>query len=97
MTSLQPYRRGGIREYPLLDEMVLYFPEKEAAFSLNSSAKVIWELCDGRRTLADICRDLGGRLGCPADYLVADVEDAVGRLRTLGLLEVEDRDRVTPH
>ncbi len=43
----QPCRLKGIKKYSLLDDIVLYFPKREMMFSLNSSAKAIWKLCDG--------------------------------------------------
>jgi hypothetical protein len=70
--------------------MLLYSPNREAAFSLNASAKAIWELCDGHHTLADICRELGERFECRADQLLADVHQAVRRLQELDLLEKEE-------
>jgi len=88
-------RRKAFREHPLSDEMLLYASDREAAFSLNASAKAIWELCDGRHTLTDICRELGERFQCSQDQLLADVQQAVRRLGELGLLEGESSSGTT--
>ncbi len=57
MANTLPCRVNGIKEYNLSDETVLYSLEREMAFSLNSSAKVIWELCDGSLNIVEISRN----------------------------------------
>lgn len=63
-------------------------PGQEIGVSLNRSARAIWELCDGRRTLAEISQELGRDLGCPGDELLDDVEAAVRQLSELSLVEM---------
>ncbi len=82
-------RRKAIQEHALWDEILLYAPGRETAFALNGPAKAIWELCDGRHTLSDICRELGQRFSCSEETLSADVRVAVARFHELGLLEWE--------
>jgi coenzyme PQQ biosynthesis protein PqqD len=77
--------------------MLLYAPGRETAFSLNAAAKAIWELCDGRHSLAAICQELGRRFDCPAATLQADVQNAVARLEELGLLEWDEPLPPTPN
>jgi coenzyme PQQ biosynthesis protein PqqD len=69
--------------------MLLYAAEGETAFSLNDSARAIWELCDGQRTVADLCRELGERFACEESQLLSDVTRTVAQLQQLGLLEHE--------
>lgn len=83
-------RRKALQEHALWDEMLLYAPGQELAFSLNAPAKAIWELCDGRHSLAAICEELGRRFHCPAATLQADVHKAVARLQQLGLVEWDE-------
>lgn len=56
---------------PVRDQPVLLYPE--GAMLLNRTGAAILELCDGRRTLAEIAGELGARYG-GAD-LLADVTD----------------------
>ena len=91
----RPFRLKGVEEHSLLDEMVLYIPESEMAFSFNNSAKTIWELCDGRHTIAEISQEIGQRLGVSGDSLLAsellsNVIEAITQLHNLGLLELEE-------
>ena len=90
-----PCRLNGIEEYSLGDEMLLYFPNFEKGFSLNSSSKEIWELCDGRHTLIEISQEIGQRLGVSATdlllcELLSDVIATTTQLRDLGILELEE-------
>ena len=55
--------------------MLLY---PEGAMLLNGTGAAILELCDGRRTIADIAGELGARYG-GAD-LLADVTDYLDML-----------------
>lgn len=61
---------------PVRDQPVLLYPE--GAMLLNGTGAAILELCDGRRTLAEIAGELGARYG-GAD-LLADVTDYLNTL-----------------
>jgi len=80
---------AGVRAYPLGQELVLYFPNGQQAFSINRSARAIWEMCDGRHSLLEIGQILGQELELPAQALLPDITDAIKRLVELGLLELE--------
>jgi len=60
------------------------------AFSLNRSAKAIWELCDGRHTPIQISQELGQRFGIDADALLSDILEALAQLQKLGLVAMEE-------
>jgi hypothetical protein len=70
----------------VLDEMVVYVPDRSQALSLNESARAIWELCDGSRTLDDLCAELGHATGLAPSGLRDEVAHAVERLCELGAL-----------
>ncbi len=89
----RPCRRNDIEEHILLDEIVLYYPEREVAFSLSSSAKAIWELCDGKHTVIEISQKLGSRFGYSREKLLSDVTTAIIKLQKLSLLEVKNAAR----
>ncbi|CAA9344772.1 MAG: hypothetical protein AVDCRST_MAG11-3166 [uncultured Gemmatimonadaceae bacterium] len=61
---------------PVRGQRVLLYPE--GAMLLNGTGAAILELCDGRRTLADIAGELGARYG-GAD-LLADVTEYLNAL-----------------
>ena len=88
--GLRPRRIGGVVECDVRDELLVYQPASEIVVSLNASGRAIWELCQGERTVGEIAEALAGRLGLPADALLSDVLDAVGRLQGLGLLSLAE-------
>jgi hypothetical protein len=84
-----PHARPGVQAYQVIGEMVLYSPAHERAYSLNDSARAIWELCDGQRSAWVIAEALGARIAFPAEDLLPDVRTALLQLGTLGLLELQ--------
>jgi hypothetical protein len=60
------------------------------AFSLNSSAKVIWKLCDGRHTIFEISKKIGQRYDCSGTELLSDVKTSIMKLYTHGMLEMRE-------
>ena len=77
----RPLPTPNVSAHPLLDEMVLELSEKQVILSLNQTARAIWELCDGQRTVQEIAQTLSADLGGLADTefatLLLDVETAV--------------------
>jgi Coenzyme PQQ synthesis protein D (PqqD) len=88
VTSAQsiPCRPGGVLDYRLVDEMVIYDPNSSQAASLNETASMIWELCDGTRTIHQLCVELAQRFDLLPEDVEKDVRDGVERLCELGLL-----------
>lgn len=93
MMLARPSRLGSINCYGLEDEMLLYSSTSERVISLNSSAKAIWELCDGSHTIIEIGQKLGQRVGCSGDELLYDIINAISEFRGHGLLELEEASR----
>src|ERR1700730_11798357 len=74
--SDQPQRRTGFLTQRLDDEVILYDPEQSRALCLNSTASIIWGLCDGAATVADMIELL--RQAFPdADDIDRDVNEAL--------------------
>lgn len=94
--GLRPRRMSGVVECDVRDELLVYQPAGEIVVSLNASGRAIWELCRGERTVGEIAEALAGRLSVPADALLPDVLDAVGRLESLGLLSLAEPSVARP-
>jgi hypothetical protein len=86
--STTPTQQHGILVCRAADELVIYDPVTSRAASLSPSACAIWELCDGIRTIHDICKALGESFIAPTESLYADTRRTVGCLRDLGLLRL---------
>ncbi len=92
-----PCRINGITDCSLSNEAVLHSQESEKALSLNSSAKAIWELCDGSRTIVEISQELGKRFDCPGTELLPDVITAICEFQKLSFLELKNVTDSKPH
>lgn len=68
------------------DELILFNPATETYFTLNRSAREVWELADGTRSLDEIARDLGSRYGMSAESLRDDVTTIVDGFVEAGLI-----------
>ena len=90
IASTHPCRLNGIEEHSILDETLLYSPESETAFSLNSSAKAIWELCEGKYTVLEISLKLGVKFGISQQELLPDVKATVTQFHKLLLIELKN-------
>ena len=64
-------------EEKLDGEILLYHPSKTTVLYLNPTASLIWELCDGRRTTAEIVELLRGAFPEATDSLDEDVESTL--------------------
>jgi hypothetical protein len=84
----RPRRLDNLKVYSLWDEMVIYAPNQEKTFSLNPSAKAIWDLCDGKQTIAEISQSLGQYFDSSVKQLQDDVATTVLQLNGFGLLEL---------
>jgi len=88
VATTRPARLSGTEEHRLDDELLVYVPHGEKAYTLNRSAVAIWELCDGTRTVEEITEELGQCIGRSKAALLTDVIRGVARLQELGLLEL---------
>ena len=86
--SRRPRRAPGVVACELRDELLVYAPDREQAFSLNRSARAVWELCEDR-TAREIAEVLGQELRVGSESLLPDVAVAVQRFQELGLLDRE--------
>ena len=86
LDPIRPSQRPGTICHDVLDERVLYCPDIQQVVSLNESARAIWELCDGSRTMDDICAELTSETGLTVEQLWDDVRNAIDRLHDLKLL-----------
>jgi hypothetical protein len=58
-------------------EIILFYPAGQKIFHSNRSGALIWQLCDGRRTVADITQILSEAYPEDARQIQADVQDTL--------------------
>ena len=63
------------------DELLLYHLESTRTVYLNTSAALVWELCDGETSIADIIAFLQEQFPDAAAQIEADVLETVARLQ----------------
>ncbi|MGC8464645.1 MAG: PqqD family peptide modification chaperone [Acidimicrobiales bacterium] len=59
----QPMRNRDLEITETEDGIVIYQPERDRVHTLNASASVILELCDGTRSVAEIALELAAVFG----------------------------------
>lgn len=85
--DMVPVQRPDVLAQGVLEEMVLYDGNSEMGYSLNASAKAIWDACDGSKTVVQICEDLSDVFDIPAGELLTDVRLALEQFLVLGLIQ----------
>ena len=84
----RPCRRRGVREGRVLDQTLLEIPGRSDTLSLNPSATAIWQLCDGKHSMADLTRKLEVRYEVERGRLRDDVGSVITRLESIGAVEL---------
>ncbi len=83
----RPKARGDVSERLVAGERVVLDPETNQLHQLNVTAAVVWELCDGERTIREIAAELQARFEVDEEQALADTTALIDSLRGLGLLE----------
>lgn len=81
----RPQPLGGLDVHEVEDGLVVYDSASDRVHYLNASAALVFSLCDGQRTAADIDRLV--RSAWPGEPTAVDVvTDCLERLRGEGVL-----------
>jgi hypothetical protein len=74
MDVSKPTRRSGIVAKKVGHEIILYGNTEEAIHILNPTAKLIWDLCDGEHTPADMEQLIRTQFSVPPERdVIADI------------------------
>lgn len=96
MTASCPLHRSDLLASELEHELVLFDEADEVVHVLNTTAKLVWELCDARHTIDDIAQALRAQFAIPSDRdVLADVTETLALFSAKGLLQSPKRV-VTP-
>lgn len=82
-------RSTGRRARDLGDEYLFYDEAGDAVHVLNGTAREIYLMCDGIRTVSDLARELSETYGVDREVADRDVLEIVARLVDLNLLAVD--------
>ena len=81
LLGIIPVRDPEIVTDTLEGELVLYHPQRTTAIYLNQTASLIWGLCDGHRSLAEIVELLARHYPDAGGNLETEVREAIESLR----------------
>ena len=81
-----PVPDTGYRLEEFDDELVLYHGTATQVVYLNETAAIVWRLCDGKRTVENICALLKEAYPNMADQVESDVTTTLAELVHSGAL-----------
>lgn len=81
----RPTRTEGLEINEVADGLVVYQADPERVHYLNNTASVVFELCDGRRTVPEITELVGATFSL-AEPPTAEVEACVAELLAKGVV-----------
>ena len=84
----KPRRKTDYRLEQLDGEMVLYHPSETKVLYFNQTASLIWQLCDGERTAADMIRLLSESYPESAGEIASDVHSTLQQFEEQGCVEL---------
>src|SRR5262245_39573191 len=84
----RPQQRHDVLHTTLDDEILIYGQDRMIAFALNQTAAVIWQLCDGERTVADIITMLQEAYPDQAATMPHEVDECLLDLLSHGVIRL---------
>jgi hypothetical protein len=88
METVKPTRKAGIVIQDIGGETMLYSSDDKAVHVLNATAQLIWELCDGDHSLAEMEQAIRSQFAVPAEaQVLKDVERTLSIFASKGLLQ----------
>ena len=79
------YLKGGYVLERIDGEITVYHPTLTTAVYLNETGALIWELCDGTRTIAEIIGLLSEQYPESSEQIETDVRDLIAQLIEQGI------------
>jgi hypothetical protein len=87
----RPLSKESVEERQMDDDLCLFDVEnpESSVHILNSSAAVVWYLCDGEHEVESIASHIALTFARPYDGVLTDVRETVDRLHRLGLVRLK--------
>lgn len=87
MTPERPRPNRDLVYRDVGDELMFYEREGDRVHILNGTARAIFHLCDGARSVEEIADAVRERFEVDADTARRDVHEAIERMVSLGIVE----------
>jgi hypothetical protein len=85
----KPSRNPALHTEMMDGELLLYDPSGSRIIQLNSTAALIWQLCDGQRTVQEMISLLQAAYPDASGSIALDVPEMLDRWAEAGCLEPE--------
>jgi len=86
----KPRRKEDINQKRLDGETVLYDDGQQKVYSLNQVAAIIWELCDGQRSMREIAEEVAAVYEKDAREVADDVKGLIAEMAKMDLLSLQE-------
>ena len=87
LASEKPQRKPDYQIETIDGELLLFHPAQEKVFYCNETAALIWQLCDGQKTVTEIVALLSEAFPEAASEIEEDVETTLRALHEHGAIE----------
>ena len=84
----KPVRQAGFQLEIMDDKFLLYHPGGTQIIQFNQTAAVVWQLCDGQRTVDDIIHLLQEAYPESAVEIDADVQEVLNQCVNRGCIDL---------
>jgi hypothetical protein len=84
----KPVQKLGYQLETIDNELLLYHPAETKVMYCNETASLIWQLCDGQRTVHEIIDMLAEAYPTAAVDIVNDVRETVQQFLDHGAIEL---------
>ncbi len=91
MEEIIPRRKPDYRLEQVENELLLYHPGQTTIIYCNPSASLVWQLCDGRRSVGEMVALLRAAYPEAGESLTADVTAILAEFRQHGAIEYVER------
>jgi coenzyme PQQ biosynthesis protein PqqD len=85
--KLVPKQKSDFQLEQMDNEILLYHPGQTKTIYLNETASLIWQLCDGSRTVGEIAQLLKDAFPDGAESMEGDIEKALAGFEEHGAIE----------
>ena len=86
--TARPLRKSDYRLELLDNEILLFCSSENKSYYFNQSASLIWQLCDGRHTVAEITKMIAEVYPKAASEMDEDVGQTLGLFLEYGCIEL---------
>jgi hypothetical protein len=83
----KPHRKPNYHLEMIDNELLLFHPAQAQILYCNETASLIWQLCDGQRTVQEITALLAASFPEAADTIANDIETTLQQFLQHGAIE----------